>query len=371
MDLFVYGTLQSSTLMQAVAGGKLPPPKAARLADHRVQKLPGNVVPMIRAATGDTAQGCLFAGLSDTQAQRLNIYEGTFGYTLETVLIDTDEGSRSAQCYLPPVGDVSDAGNWSFPVWQNAYEAPAVLAAQELFRHDPVPDPASLRAMWPMIEARAWAKHRATAGPAKHRFDPVPGDVEILSLAPPLGHFFRFQQFQVMHCRFQGGQSARLSRETFVGIDAAILLPYDPIRDRVLLVEQLRMGPLMRTDPNPWMLEPVAGIVDARETPEDAARREAAEEASLTLTHLEHAGSFYPSPGANTDYFYTYVGLCDLPMKAPFLGGLAGESEDLRLHPLALDQAMELLDTGEIATGPLFYLLYWLVRHRDRLRSIT
>ncbi|WP_019955086.1 NUDIX domain-containing protein [Yoonia vestfoldensis] len=127
---------------------------------------------------------------------------------------------------------------------------------------------------------------------------------------------------------------------------------------------------MVRHDPNPWMLEPVAGIVDARETPQEAALREAAEEAGVTIRHLVPAGEYYPSPGATTDYFYAYVGLCDLSAEAPYAGGLEAEAEDISLHTMSFDAAMALADSGEIATGPLLHLLYWLARHRDRLRAM-
>ncbi|MDX8348882.1 gamma-glutamylcyclotransferase [Cognatiyoonia sp. IB215446] len=370
MDLFIYGTLQSTTLMQAVAGGSVPATEPAQLADYGVFRLQDHVVPLIRPLKGAAAKGVVFAGLSANQIARLDLFEGAFGYHRCSVIVTTEEGQRNVACYMPDAALESD-GDWSFTGWCAQHEAPTVLAARELFSHNPLPDQITLRAMWPMIENRAWSKHRATAGPATHRYTPEDGDISIAHMYPPNGTFFRYQPFEVTHKQFQGGQSPLLSREIFMGVDAAVLLPYDPVRDRVIMVEQLRMGPVMRHDPNPWMLEPVAGIVDARETPEDAARREAVEEAGVTLTHVEHTGSFYPSPGASTDYYYTYVGLCDLPMDQPYFGGIPGEHEDIRVHPMSFDAAMDLLDTGEIGTGPLFYLLYWLARHRDRLRSLT
>jgi nudix-type nucleoside diphosphatase (YffH/AdpP family) len=227
--------------------------------------------------------------------------------------------------------------------------------------------------MWPMIESRAWAKHRATAAPAPAtlRHNPHPDEATIVAMRPPRGGFFRKQDFDVHHARFDGARSATLHREVFVAVDAALVLLYDPSRDMVLLVEQLRMGPLMRHDPNPWMLEPVAGIVDARETPVQAAHREALEEAGVTITHLEPISEFYASPGSSTDYFYTYIGLCDLPQTDPYFGGLADENEDIRLHPLSFDDALALADSGEIQVGPLVLMLNWLARHRDRLRAMA
>ncbi|MEM6579286.1 MAG: glutamine-hydrolyzing GMP synthase [Pseudomonadota bacterium] len=77
--------------------------------------------------------------------------------------------------------------------------------------------------------------------------------------------YFLTRHYALRHTLFDGGQSAEVQREVFVATDAAIVLLYDPKRDRVLLVEQFRMGPFGRGDPSPWVLEPVAGRVDAGE----------------------------------------------------------------------------------------------------------
>lgn len=371
MDLFVYGTLRSAALMAAVSGAQDLQSIPAKLGGYAVFPVKGNVVPFIAAQPDGVAEGCVFVGLSQEQMDRLNLYEGAFGYTLETVAVQTDTGLRKACCYLPPDDLGPGEGAWSLADWETGHLAPAILAMTEIFALDPLPSPATLRTMWPMIEARAWAKHRAQVAPATTRFDAGPDDFQIKDARPPHGHFFRFQSLDVVHRTFNGAAPPVLTREGFIGIDAAIVLPYDPVQDRVLLVEQARLGPRLRHDPNPWMLEPVAGIVDARETPETAALRECKEEAGLTIRALEQAGSFYVSPGSSSDYFYTYVGLCTLPETDSYLGGLQSEAEDLRLHPMSLDKAMALADSGEIATGPALYLLYWILRHKDRLRTMV
>lgn len=371
MYIFVYGTLQSTALMQAVAGGHCPEPVAASLHGYKLGTLKGNVVPSLVADPGSAVEGQIFSGLSQAQVSRIDLYEGAFGYQLTPQTAETNHGPRQIQVYLPEDGQAEVDGPWAYSDWQKDHERPAIYAATEVFAHDPLPHKGDLRMFWHMIEGRAWAKHRAVHAPASLRHPAGADDVQVRTMHPPIGSFFRMQSMDISYRQFSGNTSDVLPREVFVGVDAAILLPYDPVRDKVLLVEQVRMGPVVRRDPNPWMLEAVAGMVDARETPQAAARREAAEEANVSLRHLEPAGSYYPSPGGTTDYFYTYVGLCDLPMEDSYLGGLADEGEDLRLHPIPFDAAMAMTQTGEIAAGPLFHLLYWLAWHRDRLRTLA
>jgi nudix-type nucleoside diphosphatase (YffH/AdpP family) len=368
MDLFVYGTLRAPALMAAVAGAGALDPIAATLSDLAVYPVAGDVVPCIAPVAGAEVEGVVWRGLTGDQMARLDLYEGAFGYRKKAVTVMTPAGPQVAQVYLPPSDLARGEGAWSLSDWEAGHLAPAILAATELFSHDPLPDAETLRAMWPMIEARAWAKHRASAVPATQRHEACDDDFLVEAVTPPSGQFFRFQAFSINHRRFAGAMSGAMRREAFIGIDAAMILPYDPVRDRVLLVEQARIGPALRRDPNPWMLEPIAGIIDARETPEEAALREAEEEAGLADVTLHKAGSFYISPGNMTDYFYTFVGICDLPQDTPYLGGLPEEGEDLRLHPLSFDRALALVDSGEIATAPAVHLILWLLRYRDDLR---
>lgn len=210
------------------------------------------------------------------------------------------------------------------------------------------------------VRARAAAARGVRAGS---------GEVEAGIPEPSHAGFFGLDLWHLRHRRFDGGMSPWLSREVLVVGDAVTVLPYDPVRDRVLLIEQVRMGPFGRGDPLPWQLEAIAGRIDPGETPEDAARREAVEEAGLTLGALEKVAEYYPTPGAVAEYLYSYVALCDLPDGVAGVFGAVEEAEDIKGHLLSFDRLVEVLASGEIANAPLLLTVLWLQRERDRLRG--
>ncbi|WP_135503124.1 NUDIX domain-containing protein [Roseovarius aestuariivivens] len=229
----------------------------------------------------------------------------------------------------------------------------------------------TLAVRMPMILARAAARVAAADAP-----DPVTtrsatcaDRVEVLSRRATHQGYFLTETYELRHPGFEGGMSEALRREVFVATDAAIVLPYDPVRDRVLLVEQFRMRPFGRGDPYPWVLEPVAGRIDAGESAETCARRECVEEAGLDLHALEHVSSHYCSPGCSTERFHCFVGLCDLPEMTRGLGGLETEHEDIRTHVLSFAAGMDLVRSGEANIGPMILLFLWLERERARLRA--
>jgi nudix-type nucleoside diphosphatase (YffH/AdpP family) len=162
-----------------------------------------------------------------------------------------------------------------------------------------------------------------------------------------------------------------LKRSGFVGADAAIVLPYDPKTDRVLLIEQFRFGPFLRDDPNPWMMEPIAGRIDLNEEPEQTAYRESLEEAGIVLYDILKVHSGYASPGANTEYFHIFVGLAAIEKNSGILGGLASESEDIKGHVMSFEKFFAMLQAGELPVSPLALAGYWLANNRPRLRGIS
>ena len=181
--------------------------------------------------------------------------------------------------------------------------------------------------------------------------------------------FFSVKEYDLSFTKFDGSKSDVVTRSALISFDAVIVLPYDPIHDRVLLVEQFRAGPFARQEEDPWCLEPIAGLIDQDETPEEAGLREAHEEAGLTLSRLELVARSYPSPGISTEFFHQYIGITSLPKTTSLVSGLASEAEDIRSHIFCFSDFLKMIDAGQITVGPAILLGLWLAQHRDKLRA--
>lgn len=178
--------------------------------------------------------------------------------------------------------------------------------------------------------------------------------------------FFRLVRYRVRHTLFEGGWSGELQREVFERGHAAAVLPYDPERDRVALVEQFRVGAL-EAPGGPWLLELVAGIVEAGETAAEVVRREALEEAGCAVTEVERICEYLVSPGGTTERTTLFVGRADLG-EVSGVHGRADEHEDILVHVVDAATAIAMADDGRVNNAMGQIGLQWLARHREGLR---
>ncbi len=188
-------------------------------------------------------------------------------------------------------------------------------------------------------------------------------DMQIVAEETGYQGFFRLLKVRLRHRLFAGGWSPTLTRELFDRGHAAAVLPYDPVRDEVVLVEQFRVGAIHHHD-SPWLLEIVAGIVEPGESEEAVVRREAEEEAGLTLGRLTRALGYFSSPGGCSERITVFVGEVDASQAATH-AGLTDEGEDIRVHRLPREQAMQWLEDGRIDNAASVIALQWLALKRE------
>ncbi len=192
--------------------------------------------------------------------------------------------------------------------------------------------------------------------------------IEIIAKASPYRGYFRIDSYRFRHRKFDGGWTGELEREVFERGHAAAVLPYDPGRDAVVLIEQFRIG-AHAAGLEPWLTEAVAGIIEPGEAPEEVVRREAQEEAGCTIHDLEPIGTFLLSPGGSSETLALFCGRVD----SQGLGGVHGlnhEGEDIRAAVVPVEQALERLAAGQVTNASAVIALQWLALNLDRLKAI-
>ena len=193
-------------------------------------------------------------------------------------------------------------------------------------------------------------------------------NVEILEKTVCFKGFFRIERYRLRHRLFSGDWSHLLVRELFERGHAAAVLPYDPIRDEVVLIEQFRVGAL-NAPGGPWLMEIVAGIIEADETTEDVVKRESIEEADCIITDLIPLYNFLVSPGGTTESVALFCGRVDTT-HAGGVHGASEEGEDIKVHVVAVDTALALLQAGKINSVSAIIALQWLALNRYHVRTM-
>ncbi len=192
-------------------------------------------------------------------------------------------------------------------------------------------------------------------------------DVEIVAHEVLHRGYFQLEQYRLRHRLHAGGWSDVITRELFERGHAAAVLPYDPRRDAVVLVQQFRVGALAARR-GPWLTEAVAGISGPGETPEDVVRREAREEAGLDLGELFPISRHLTSPGGCSETVAIFCGRVDAA-SAGGIHGLGHEHEDIRVIVLPAQDAFALRRRNvEIEDGTTVLALLWLELNREELR---
>jgi nudix-type nucleoside diphosphatase (YffH/AdpP family) len=188
-------------------------------------------------------------------------------------------------------------------------------------------------------------------------------DVELIAAA---WHVLRRTTYDY---RRRDGSWSREQRETYDRGDGATVLLYDPARRTVLLTRQFRFPVYVNGHPDGMFLETAAGLLDG-DDPAAAIRREAAEELGVTVGELIPVFRAWTSPGSVTERLHCFAAPYSAESRTGEGGGLADDGEDIEAVELPFDEALAMVDSGEIADAKTIMLLQWAalrgVLDRDR-----
>jgi GDP-mannose pyrophosphatase NudK len=156
--------------------------------------------------------------------------------------------------------------------------------------------------------------------------------------------------------RRRDGSWQTVSRETYDRGNGATILLFNRDRKTVLLTRQFRFPAFVNGSANGMLIEACAGLLE-NEHPEDAIRRESEEETGYRLGPVTKLFEAYMSPGSVTEKLHFFSAEYDASSKKAAGGGDASEGEEIELLEFNLDEALEMIENGEIQDGKTIMLL--------------
>jgi ADP-ribose pyrophosphatase len=181
---------------------------------------------------------------------------------------------------------------------------------------------------------------------------------------------FKVNKIHLRHKNFDGQWTPWIWREQIRRRNAAAVLLWDPKEDKVVMIEQFRVGLIKENVQSPWLLEIVAGLIDEGESPEQTAKREAVEEAGCSIQKLIKIGEFFNSPGGFAENTYVYLGLIDAT-GAGGVYGIAEEHENIQVHVLPFDEVLHAFENQQwTSSASTIIALLWLSNNKERFQYV-
>lgn len=151
-------------------------------------------------------------------------------------------------------------------------------------------------------------------------------------------------------------------REVYDRGNGATVLLYNQEKRTVILTQQFRLPTFVNGNETGLLIEACAGLLD-NDNPEDCIRRETEEETGYKISSVKKVFEAYMSPGSVTEILYFYVAAYTDAMKIHEGGGVDDEQEEIEVLEIAFDEALRLVETGEIRDGKTIMLLQYMRLH--------
>ncbi len=169
--------------------------------------------------------------------------------------------------------------------------------------------------------------------------------------------FFKMNEVTLKYKKFDGSWSDDVKRELFTGAQVSAVLPYDPIKQEIILIQQFRPGTISKNVGN-YLEEIVAGIIDPGEDPQTAAKRECLEETGCEVKKLIPIQNYFPAPGSSESFYHLYLAEIET-FKGKRIMGLKTENEDILVKSYKINEVKNKLINGKILNGLALIALQW------------
>ena len=170
----------------------------------------------------------------------------------------------------------------------------------------------------------------------------------------------------VKHLLFEGGWSQKIQRELIVRNNAVAVLLYDPIEDKVVLIEQFRIGAI-NDALGPWQWEIIAGIIQNEKNETVVAIEETLEEADYEIKMLIPVYSYLNNPAFSTEKLSLFCGIINIADNSKICGR-KDEHENIKVHIIDFDIAYSKVCQGEINNAMTIIALQWLYLNKEKVR---
>jgi GDP-mannose pyrophosphatase NudK len=158
------------------------------------------------------------------------------------------------------------------------------------------------------------------------------------------------------------GTTQTQSREAYDRGNGATILLYNKRRQTVILTRQFRIPTFVNGNPTGMLIEACAGLLD-KDNAEDCIRRETQEETGYEISEVEKIFEAYMSPGSVTEIVHFFIAEYENDMKVDDGGGVASEEENIEVLEYNIDDALNMIKTGEIKDGKTIMLLQHVRLH--------
>ena len=169
--------------------------------------------------------------------------------------------------------------------------------------------------------------------------------------------FFKMNEISLKYKKYDGSWSNEIKRELFGGAQVSAVLPYDPIKKKIVLIQQFRPGTISKNTNN-YLNEIVAGIIDPGESPEIAAKRECLEETGYKIKKLTPIQGYFPAPGSSESFYHLFLGEVDSKNGKKIMG-LYKENEDILVKSFDINQVKKMMQEGKFVNGLTLIAIQW------------